>query len=236
VIAFSFSLPATKLAVADLDPWFVAFGRATVAALLAVAYLAAVRAPRPTRDQWRRLAYVAGGVVVGFPLFTSLALTTSEPRHGAVVGHAPAGGDRAGRRALRRRAPRAPCSGSRRSAAWSSCSPSRSRSRRRLVRRRPLPAHRRRHRARSATRTGGVLSREPRRARTISWALVLSAPVTLPIALVSAATVTPAGDAQAWAGFAYVSVISMYLGFFAWYAGLARGGVARSARSSSASR
>jgi drug/metabolite transporter (DMT)-like permease len=38
---------------------------------------------------------------------------------------------------------------------------------------------------------GGVLSRELGGARTISWALVLSVPVTLPIALVSAATVTP---------------------------------------------
>ena len=31
----------------------------------------------------------------------------------------------------------------------------------------------------------------------------------------------------AWLGFAYVSVVSMFLGFFAWYRGLALGGVAR---------
>src|SRR3712207_4778684 len=42
VAAFSFSLPATKLAVEDLDPWFVAFARAAVATALAVAYLGAV--------------------------------------------------------------------------------------------------------------------------------------------------------------------------------------------------
>ncbi len=74
---------------------------------------------------------------------------------------------------------------------------------------------------------GGVLSRDLGGARTISWALVLSLPLTLPIALVSAAVSPPSGDATAWAGFAYVSAISMFLGFFAWYAGLARGGVAR---------
>src|SRR3954454_22164772 len=34
VLAFSFSLPATRLAVADLDPWLVAFGRAVVAGAL----------------------------------------------------------------------------------------------------------------------------------------------------------------------------------------------------------
>ena len=63
----------------------VAFGRAAVAGLLAAAYLAAVHAPRPTRAQARRLAVVAAGVIVGFPLFTSLALVTSDAAHGAVV-------------------------------------------------------------------------------------------------------------------------------------------------------
>src|SRR6188472_2093169 len=76
VLAFSLSLPATQVAVAGLNPWLVAFGRAVGAALLAIAYLRVVRAPRPDRVQWRRLAIVAAGVVIGFPLFTSLALTT----------------------------------------------------------------------------------------------------------------------------------------------------------------
>src|SRR6185503_4147857 len=85
VLGFSFSLPATRLAVEDLDPWFVTFARAAAAAGLAALYLLAVRAPLPTRAQWRRLALVAGGAVVGFPLLTGLALVTSESQHGAVV-------------------------------------------------------------------------------------------------------------------------------------------------------
>src|SRR4051794_33461837 len=84
ILGFSFSLPATRLAVADLDPWFVAFGRATVAAVLAAAYLRATHAPRPTGAQPRSLVIVAAGVVVGFPLFTSLALQTRTAVHGAV--------------------------------------------------------------------------------------------------------------------------------------------------------
>ncbi len=72
---------------------------------------------------------------------------------------------------------------------------------------------------------GGALSRELGGARTICWALVLALPVTVPV------TVLAAGDlhaaATAWLGFAYVGTVSMFLGFFAWYAGLARGGVAR---------
>src|SRR6476620_2906353 len=85
ILGFSFSLPATRLAVADLDPWLIAFGRATVAALLAAVYLRTARAPRPTAHQARSLAIVAIGVVVGFPLFTSLALQAETAAHGAVV-------------------------------------------------------------------------------------------------------------------------------------------------------
>src|SRR3954464_747040 len=85
IVGFSFSLPATRLAVAGFDPWLVAFGRATVAAALAAAYLLATRAPRPTREQTRSLAIVGAGVIVGFPLLTSLALEVQTAAHGAVV-------------------------------------------------------------------------------------------------------------------------------------------------------
>jgi drug/metabolite transporter (DMT)-like permease len=71
---------------------------------------------------------------------------------------------------------------------------------------------------------GGALSREIGGGRVISWALVLSLPATAPVtaALViwhGGVTGTPA----AWAGFGYVAVISMFLGFFAWYRGGQRG-------------
>jgi drug/metabolite transporter (DMT)-like permease len=74
---------------------------------------------------------------------------------------------------------------------------------------------------------GGALARDLGGAVTICWALVLALPLSL---AVSAIVVLGAGvDAggTAWLGFAYVSLVSMFLGFFAWYAGLARGGVAR---------
>ena len=61
----------------------------------------------------------------------------------------------------------------------------------------------------------------------ICWALVLTAPLLVaPVALAIAENGLHAG-ADAWLGFAYVALFSMFLGFFAWYAGLARGGVAR---------
>jgi drug/metabolite transporter (DMT)-like permease len=72
---------------------------------------------------------------------------------------------------------------------------------------------------------GGLLARDLGAPQTICWALLLALPLTLPAAIVAAPTHEP--PAAALAGFAYVGVGSMFLGFFAWYGGLARGGVAR---------
>ncbi|MCM4080314.1 DMT family transporter [Paractinoplanes hotanensis] len=228
VLAFSLSLPATRLAVHDLDPWFVAFGRAVGAAGLAAAYLWLTGAPRPTPRQWRRLSIVALGVVVGFPLFTSLALTTQTSAHGAVVitvlpaMTAVFAVLRAGERPPR--------------AFWLAAVTG-------LLSVLAFVA------ATGATSgalspadlfllaavilcglgyaEGGALSRELGGARTICWALLLALPATLPVTLVSATVHSPHGTAQSWTAFAYLTVVSMFLGFFAWYAGLARGGVAR---------
>jgi drug/metabolite transporter (DMT)-like permease len=74
---------------------------------------------------------------------------------------------------------------------------------------------------------GGVLAREMGGWRVICWALVLSTPVTVPVGLVAAAGSDLSASADAWLGFAYVTIVSAFVGFFAWYAGLARGGVAK---------
>jgi drug/metabolite transporter (DMT)-like permease len=75
---------------------------------------------------------------------------------------------------------------------------------------------------------GAVLARDLGGPASICWALILSLPLNVAAsALVLALTGVPDADAGALAGFAYVAVFSMFLGFFAWYAGLARGGVAR---------
>jgi drug/metabolite transporter (DMT)-like permease len=226
ILGFSFSFPATKLALDGFDPWLVAFGRAAIAGVLATAYLAAVRAPTPTPSQWRRLVVVAGGVVVGFPLFSSLALVTSGSAHGAVViAVLPAATALAAvARAGERPGP----------AFWLAAAAGLG-----VVLAFVL------HEASGALTAadaflligtaccalgyaeGGALSRELGGARTISWALVLSLPLTVLVTAFVAATTTPDAHPTAVLGLAYVAAISMFLAFFAWYAGLARGGVAR---------
>lgn len=228
VLAFSFSLPATRVAVdGGLDPWFVAFGRATVAAVLAAALLLGGRAPLPSAAQWRALGLVALGVVIGFPLTTSIALETETAAHGSVViGLLPAltacfavlrGGERPSR------------------AFWvaalaglaivvgfaAATSDGRVKGTDGLLLAGTVLCA-------LGYAEGGVLARSLGGARTICWALVLALPISAAVTAVTVATTSLDGaGTSAWAAFAYVSVISMFLGFFAWYAGLARGGVAK---------
>ena len=75
---------------------------------------------------------------------------------------------------------------------------------------------------------GGALARELGGWRVICWAVLLSAPLTVPIGAGRRGRVGRARRTRdAWLGFAYVAVVSALLGFFPWYAGLARGGVAK---------
>ncbi|GAA1146949.1 hypothetical protein GCM10009577_83190 [Streptomyces javensis] len=85
VAAFSLTFPATAWALTGLGPWSTTTCRVVLAALIAGGALAALRVPVPDRRHWPGLLVVAAGVVVGFPLLTTLALETSTTAHAAVV-------------------------------------------------------------------------------------------------------------------------------------------------------
>ena len=85
VVLFGGTLPATRLAVQSLDPWFVTFARAAIAGTAALALLLAFRSRVPPRDTWVALALVALGSAIGFPLLTALAMQTVPAAHGGVV-------------------------------------------------------------------------------------------------------------------------------------------------------
>ncbi|MER6557063.1 DMT family transporter [Streptomyces sp. NPDC001027] len=85
VVAFSLTFPATAWGLEGFGPWALVAVRSVLAALIAGACLLALRIPPPARRHWAGLAVVAGGVVVGFPLLTTLALRTSTTAHAAVV-------------------------------------------------------------------------------------------------------------------------------------------------------
>lgn len=224
VLAFSFTVPLTRVAVTDLDPMLVGVGRAVVAGLLALALLAAVRPRTPRGSQWLRLVVVACGVVVGFPVLTSLALTTTTAAHAAVViGLLPAATAVA---AVIRTGERPPVRfwafatvGAIAVAVFSTLG----------------------HGALGAPTAGdllllgavvagavgyaegGLLARELGAWQTISWALVVALPATSVVTAVLVTRSTPSAGGVQWAAFAYLAGVSMFLGFFAWYRGLAIG-------------
>jgi drug/metabolite transporter (DMT)-like permease len=226
VLAFSFTLPATRVAVEELDPTVVGIGREALAAVPAALLLVLLRGPRPSRAQLGRLALVALGVVFGFPLFTALALRELSSAHSAViVGLLPAATAvaavvRAGERPslrfwLASGAGLAAVLGF----AASQGAGLFSGGDLLILAAVALGA--------IGYAEGGVLARELGGWRVICWALVLSTPITLPVALVAATGSDLHASSDAWLGFAYVTAVSAFLGFFAWYAGLARGGVAK---------
>lgn len=229
VLAFSFSLPMTRLAAPVFGGFAVGMARALVAGLLAVALLYARREAMLERRHWLPVALTALGVVIGFPVFSSMALQFGASSHASIInGLLPAvtavfavtiGRERPG---------------------WvfwvvfglgivTVLAFA-------VVRQAGLPAP-----ADALMLVavafgalgyfyGGKLAAILGGWRVICWALVLALPVT---ALTSAFSLvgrplepTPA----AWIGLGYVSLVSMFTGFFAWYKGMAMVGVAKSSQ------
>jgi drug/metabolite transporter (DMT)-like permease len=226
VLCFSVSLPVTRVAVREFGVIFVSFGRAVIAALLALVVVRFTHTPVPDRRLWPRLAVVIGGVVVGFPAFTGLALQHAPAGHGSVVvGLLPAA--TAGVSVLR--------TGDRPSArywlfaaigALAIIVLSISRGTRDIaigdiyLLAAVLAAA-------IGYTEGALLSRELGGWQTISWAVIGALPLTVPLTLIGLRPVSLNESPTAWFCLAYLGAISMFLGFFAWYAGLALGGIAR---------
>jgi drug/metabolite transporter (DMT)-like permease len=221
-------VPFTRVAVGGLSPLFIGSGRAVIAAALAVAALALTRQRFPTDAQWMRLGVVAGGIVVGFPLLTSFALTTAPASHGAaVIAVLPAA---TAVMAVIRGKEQAPASfwlmavlGAIAAVGFAALQSGG------LAH--PTPSDLLLFAAVIAAAIGyaegGLLARELGAWQTVSWALVLASPLMLLLAVTAALQNPPAGTTVEWAAFAYLAVVSMFLGFFAWYRGLAIGPMAQ---------
>ncbi|GAB3294362.1 DMT family transporter [Epidermidibacterium keratini] len=226
--AFSFTIPFTRVAVGGFSALFVGSARAVVAALLAAAALAITRQPVPPRRLWGRIAVVAAGIVVGFPLLTSYALERTSASHGAVViALLPAATAALAVIRGHERPPRifwaltllGACaavgfalvqSGDIGRLQWADL----------LLFGAVLAAA-------VGYAEGGLLARELGAWQTVSWALMMSAPVMIALTVLAArGTAIAAGPAE-WAALGYLSAVSMYLGFFAWYRGLAIGPMAQ---------
>ncbi|MFZ6656608.1 DMT family transporter [Undibacterium sp. TJN19] len=226
VAIFSLTLPFTRMAVAELNPVFVAFGRAVVAAACTAILLWATRASWPDRAQIRSLLLTAGGVVIGFPVFSSVAMAYVPASHGAIVlGILPLATAIFGAMRSHER----PSTGfwlmamlgsalvilfalmqGGGSFQWADLA---------LLMAVIAGA--------MGYAEGGQLAQSMGGQQVISWALVLSMPLLLPVTVWLGWHYGVQASPRAWLGFAYVSVFSMFIGFFFWYKALALGGIAR---------
>ncbi|MCX5576742.1 DMT family transporter [Kaistia terrae] len=225
VVIFSGSLPATRLAVMQFDPVFLTVARAAIAGILALALLLVFQQKRPEKSDLVSLSIVAGGVVLGFPLLTALALQHVTSAHSIVfIGLLPLataifGVLRGGERpkpafwifsllgsaavagfALAQGLAASPQGDLLMLAAVIVCG--------------------------LGYAEGAKLSRTIGGWQVISWALVLSLPIMLAVSAVYLPASFSGIGAPAWLGLAYVSLFSMLIGFVFWYRGLALGGIA----------
>lgn len=231
VICFSVTFPATSAAETAFSPLEVGVGRSVIAAVVAITLLAIRRQPLlPPRAAIGRMLIVAGAVGVGFGLLSAFALHQVDSVHGAVLtGLIPVA--TAGFAVLR--------AGERpRAAYWAALAFG-------LAVVIGFAIIQGGGRLRPADllllvavgiggigyAEGGTLAREHGGWRVICWAIILALPVTVPLTLTAMLTAPPRPvSASAIAGLAYVGVISMCFGFFAWYHAMAIGGVAKIGR------
>ncbi len=226
VIIFAGSLPATRVAVMDFSPTFLTAARAAIAGVLGLVLILLSRQKLPERKDWLSLVYVAIGVVVGFPLFTALALQYVSASHTIVfVGLLPLstalfgvlrGGERPnlmfwlftilgaalvfGYMLIQTEAFAFNYGDISMLVAILLCG--------------------------FGYAEGGKLSRHLGGWQVICWALILTLPVMLLIAYLSMPISSDQISISAKLGLAYVSLFSMLIGFFFWYRGLAQGGIA----------
>jgi drug/metabolite transporter (DMT)-like permease len=225
VLIFSGSMPATKAAVLDMSPLFVTVTRAGIAGLLALCALLLFRERRPQKAQLCSLAIVAMGAVIGFPLLSALALQYITSAHSLVfMGVLPLttaifGVVRGGERpqpifwffailgsllvigyAVSQGLSASPVGDVLMLLAVVVCG--------------------------LGYAEGAKLSRVLGGWQVISWALVISLPLTIPLMIFLRPLSFSNVSSGAWIGLAYVSVFSMLIGFVFWYRGLAQGGIA----------
>jgi len=225
VVLFSGSLPATRMAVLAFDPVFVTLARASIAGILALITLMVFKEKRPERKQLGSLCIVAIGCVVGFPLLSALALQHITSAHSIVfigilpVSTAVFGIIRGGERpkpifwlfsalgsllvigyALAQGLTASPLGDVLMILSVILCG--------------------------LGYAEGAKLTKTLGGWQVISWALVLSLPLMLPLTFVYLPSTFDAVPMGAWASLAYVSLFSMFIGFVFWYKGLAQGGTA----------
>ncbi|MDX1808576.1 MAG: DMT family transporter [Sulfurospirillaceae bacterium] len=224
ILAFSLTLPMTHIALYELSPVFISFGRAIIAAILASFALLVTKAKIPTINQFKMLATAALGVVVGFPFFSAVALMSVPVSHGGVVaGILPLCtaffGVILAHEKLKMRFWISSLVGSA-AILWLTMSDKSLVLGDTFLLAAVISAG-------YGYAQGAIVSKELGSWQSISWMLVISAPVLIfPTIYTMPSDISELHFATI-GSFLYLGSISMYLGFFFWYKALSIGGIAR---------
>ena len=226
-VIFGLTLPFTRIAVAELPPVFVGLGRAVVAAGLAAFMLSVTRSPRPIRRDVLKLVLAGFGIVIGFPVFSAIAMQSAPASHGGIV---------LGILPLATAAAAIVFAGETPSLKfwlWAIAGSAA------VVVFAVLNA--------GATEVytadlwllaaivaaaigyaiSGDMTKRLGGWQVISWCLIVMLPIIIIPVMFTLPDVNWGASAWAWGSFAYVTVFSQFLGFFFWNNGLALAGVAR---------
>lgn len=226
IFIFSLTLPVSKVAVLSFNPYFIAFGRAALAGLAALIYLALKKEATPTKVDFIKFVVIALGIVFGFPILTTVAMAHGSSSHGAVIlGMMPLATTVIGVLRFKER----PSLGF-----WLVS----------LLGAALVVLYALLKSSGSFTYIDGLLvlggisacigyvegaelSKKMNPRAVISWVLVISLPINLVMTWFTYSPEYIHAGTVAWTSFAYLGLFSMYFGFFFWYEGLAVGGIAR---------
>ncbi len=226
ILIFSLTLPVSKIAVLSFSPYFIAFGRAALAGMVALAYLIYKKEALPSKVDFGKFIVISLGVVFGFPIFTTVAMTQGSSSHGAVIlGMMPLATTVIGVIRFKER----PSLGF-----WLVS----------LLGAALVVIYALLKNAGSFTYIdgllvlggicacigyveGGELSRKMNPRAVISWALVISLPLNIVLSYLTFNSEYFEAGTIPWISFIYLSLFPMFIGFFFWYEGLAIGGIAR---------
>ena len=226
IFIFSLTLPVSKVAVLSFNPYFIAFGRAALAGLAALIYLALKKEATPTKVDFIKFVVIALGIVFGFPILTTVAMAHGSSSHGAVIlGMMPLATTVIGVLRFKER----PSLGF-----WIVS----------LLGAALVVLYALLKSSGSFTYIDGLLvlggisacigyvegaelSKKMNPRAVISWVLVISLPINLVMTWFTYSPEYIHAGAVAWTSFTYLGLFSMYFGFFFWYEGLAVGGIAR---------
>lgn len=229
VLAFSLTFPSTAWGLESFGPWSLVALRTLLAAAIAGSALLLGRVAMPDRRHRAGLVVVAAGVVIGFPLLTTLALRTSTTSHAAVVvGLLPLTTAVFSSLRTGARPPRAFWAAALAGAAvvivFTVQQSGGELSGGDLYLFGALLV------CAAGYTEGGRLARVMPGWQVVGWALVLC----LPLAVVGAAVALPAEPVRLTAhgviGLVWVAVVSTFLGLYVWYRGMAEIGVPRASQ------